>query len=38
MRQVRAFLYGEMADRLPTLQAHAAAMQYYDLVRTGGVL
>jgi hypothetical protein len=38
MRQVRAFLYGEMADRLPTLQAHAAAMRYYDLVRTGGVL
>ena len=37
MRQVRAFLYGEMADRLPTLQAHAVAMQYYDVVRTGGV-
>jgi predicted dehydrogenase len=38
MRQVRAFLYGEMADRLPSLQAHATAMQYYDVVRRGGML
>lgn len=36
MRQVRAFLYGEMAERLPTLHAHAAAMQFYDIIRTGG--
>lgn len=36
MRQTRAFLYGEMAERLPSLSAHVAAMRYYDVIRTGG--
>ena len=36
MRQVRAFLYDEMADRLTRLADHANAMQYYDIIRTGG--
>lgn len=35
MRQVRAFLYGEMAERLQTLPAHAAAMRWYDAIRMG---
>lgn len=36
MRQTRAFLYGEMIERLPSVAAHAAAMKYYDVIRTGG--
>ena len=36
MRQVRAFLYGELAERMPSLSAHTSAMQYYDIIRTGG--
>lgn len=36
MRQTRAFLYGELAERLPRLAAHAEAMRYYDIIRTGG--
>jgi predicted dehydrogenase len=36
MRQVRAFLYGELAERLPSLAAHIEAMRYYDIIRVGG--
>lgn len=35
LRQVRAFLYGEDIDLLPTLHAHAQTMPYYEVVRTG---
>lgn len=36
MRQTRAFLFGEMIERLPSLTAHVEAMKYYDVIRTGG--
>lgn len=35
MKQVRAFLYGEAADRLPRLEDHAKSMQAYEAIRTG---
>lgn len=38
MRQVRAFLTGEGAERLQPLARHAAAMAWYEVVRCGGVL
>ncbi len=38
MRQVRAFLWGELADRLQLLSQHAQAMEWYDVIRIGGSL
>lgn len=38
LRQLRAFLFGEDADRLPTLDQQAVHMRVYDLIRTGGHL
>lgn len=36
MRQVQAFLTGELGMHLPALDGHAARMRYFDVVRTGG--
>lgn len=38
LRQVRAFLFGEDAGRLPRLDEHARHMRFYDIIRTGGEL
>jgi len=35
LRQTRAFLTGEDADRLVPLEAHAAHMTFYEAIRTG---
>ena len=36
LKQMRAFLYGENAELLPLLDAHAQRMAYYEIIRTGG--
>lgn len=38
LKQLRAFLFGERADRLQGLEAHAACMTFYECIRTGGDL
>lgn len=36
MRQIRAFLFGEDEQRLPTLEEHAEYMPFYEKIRVGG--